>query len=521
MSYVIAFIAGIVTSLPLIFEELSPIAWLSAAPLFYYALTKKSAYRHGLAFCAGYYGLMYHWFIYLYPLDFAGFTPAAAVGVILVAIIGMTLLQSVTTALVPFILNKIKTKNSLIIILSSASLWTLAEWLQTQTWMGVPWGRLAVTQYAALPAIQSASLFGSLFVCFLMAAVNACVAVAFLSLKQNGKLHSAAFAGVAVLVLNYLFGTAVLLCGNNGSGEETVSVALIQGNVLSGEKWEDNSVEASLELYTSLTTEACSESGAEIVLWPETVITTSVRKYSYLSDSISELSMRTGAVVIVGCFDYQRKDGDWLAYNSLIAFYPDGTVSENSYNKRHPVPFGEYLPSPDFFETVLPVLTEMNIFSSDISAGDSTELLYTEYGNIGSLICFDSIYETLALDSVRDGAGILAISTNDSWYYDSSAVSQHNGHAVLRAVENGRYVIRAANTGISSIITPSGEISASLGALKRGYVTGEVEFLNTETLYTKVGNIIVPVSGAFVIFSFVFSFFERKQKPKHTVGSRG
>jgi len=425
-----------------------------------------------------------------------------------------TFLSSVMSLLAPFFLGKLKTENAFVTVICAASLWTLAEWLQTQTWMGVPWGRLAVTQYAALPAIQSASLLGSLFLCFLMAAVNACTAVAFLNLKNSGKLHTAAFAGVAILIVNYLFGTAVLLSSGAKSDGEPVSVALIQGNVLSGEKWQDHSVETSLALYTSLTAEACSESGAEIVLWPETVITTSVRRNTEIADRISELSRRTDAVIIVGCFDYENVDDETLSYNSLLAFYPDGTVSENSYHKRHPVPFGEYLPSPGFFKTFLPALAEMNVFSSDISAGDSTELLKTEYGDIGSLICFDSIYETLALDSVRDGAGLLAISTNDSWYYDSSAVRQHNGHAVLRAVENGRYVIRAANTGISSIITPNGEISASLGALKRGYVTGEVEFLNTETLYTRVGNIIVPISGAIVIFAFAFSIFERKKKPR-------
>ena len=120
-------------------------------------------------------------------------------------------------------------------------------------------------------------------------------------------------------------------------------------------------------------------------------------------------------------------------------------------------------------------------------------------GKIGGLICFDSIYETLTLDSVREGAQLLALATNDSWYQDSAAVYQHNRHAVLRAVESGRYIVRAANTGISSIIRPTGEITASLAPLKAGVVTGDVYFRSDRTVYSIVGNVIVLFCGAWLL----------------------
>ena len=103
-------------------------------------------------------------------------------------------------------------------------------------------------------------------------------------------------------------------------------------------------------------------------------------------------------------------------------------------------------------------------------------------------------------DSVLNGAEIIAISTNDSWFSDSAALSMHNSQSVLRAVENGRYVVRSANTGISSIIDPMGRVVDSLGANREGYVTAEVNLRNDLTLYTRIGNVIVWLCIASHIF---------------------
>ena len=140
------------------------------------------------------------------------------------------------------------------------------------------------------------------------------------------------------------------------------------------------------------------------------------------------------------------------------------------------------------------------MLSSSLTPGDNTHVFRTEIGTIGGLICFDSIYEALSRDSVLDGADLLILSTNDSWYKDSAAVYQHNGHAVLRAIENGRYLVRAANTGISSILSPYGDITASLEPLKTGYVVGEISMESSSTLYTILGNAIVWLSLGYLLF---------------------
>lgn len=146
----------------------------------------------------------------------------------------------------------------------------------------------------------------------------------------------------------------------------------------------------------------------------------------------------------------------------------------------------------------IPPLSQLSALDDDVTPGTRPELFDTAWGKIGSVICFDSIYESLILDSVRAGANLLCISTNDSWFEDSAAVYEHNAHAKLRAVETGRYVVRAANTGISSIITPTGKVTKCLPPLVEGYILDEVYMISENTLYTTIGNILVLAAGVYI-----------------------
>lgn len=562
MSYLIALIFGLLSSLPFIFPGLWIVAWFSSAPLFWLAAQKKAAYRHGLAFFTGFYGVLYYWFVYLYPMDYAGFDNIQSIAVIAVSWIGMTALQAPVFALVPLLYRRLRTGRAYADPFLAASLWVIFEWLQTQTWMGVPWGRLAVSQYASLPAIQASSLLGSLFVSFLIVLANGFIAVAAerkFTLKpvaaltagnrannttagNEGNADNAAAGGgnadntaadsvngvgtdgatdaamydgspkdntntafsrtnrrtpliciaiaVAIFAANLIYGAAALAAYDDG-GAEGVTAAVIQGNIASGDKWKDDSVAASLALYSQLTIDASIKYCPQIVLWPETVITAPLRSSKSVCESISQLAKATGAVILVGAFDYVYDEvtDETYRYNAIVAFYPDGKIGDMPYYKRHLVPFGEYLPMPWFFKTFIPVLAEMNLFKSDLSPGTDTNLIKTYYGKLGGLVCFDSIYGELVRSSVNDGANLLVLSTNDSWYRDSASVYQHNGHAVLRAVENGRYVVRAANTGVSTVISPTGEILTMLGPLTKGFAAAEVKMLSTRTLYSYVGDL--------------------------------
>jgi len=220
------------------------------------------------------------------------------------------------------------------------------------------------------------------------------------------------------------------------------------------------------------------------------------------------LSDETECEIIVTSFE---SDGKRL-YNTARLLSPDGTVGDTVYKKRHLVPFGEYTPLEDLIKTVFPPLAQMSAIEVPLSPGEGTEIIETENGKVGCLICFDSIYENLCIESVRDGAALICISTNDSWFSGSTALRQHNAQAQLRAVESSRYVVRSANTGISSVIDPDGRILDSVGDSTEGYATADVAFIESRTLYSLTGNLFVGLSFAYSCFVAVFSIIENKKR---------
>jgi len=226
-------------------------------------------------------------------------------------------------------------------------------------------------------------------------------------------------------------------------------------------------------------------------VWPETAIPYEISQSDYLISYISDLAKRAHATILVGAF-YENDDG--VLENVIYQVKPDGEISDTRYSKQHLVPFGEYVPMRELIMAVIPPLADVGMLSDDLGEGTSSSVHETDIGKVGSLICFDSIYEPLARQSAEDGAELLCISTNDSWFGSGSAVYEHNRHSVLRAVETGRYVVRSANTGISSIISPTGEVLDYLEPLERGNVTADIQMIEETTLYDKVGNIIVLFS---------------------------
>ncbi len=531
MSYLICYISGLLTAIPMLFDRLWLLSWISMAPFFCILMKDTPKYRHGLMFSLGYYGVLYYWFTELYPMDFAGFTPSQGLAIVIICWVGLALLQSLGTAFIGWLFRLTKVRKRWLWPLMLASCWTLLEYAQTLTWAGVPFFRLALSQCGERCMIQGASLLGSLFIGFIIAFSNACLSLGYIheceKAKEKGgalfrfRPNVAAAVGISVIAINYICGFFTLL-NYDYSGTEIIAAA-IQGNISSTEKWKSGSVYDTCTLYCDLTREAChGEKICDIVLWPETAINVNIETNPVLSRQISDTAVECGCYIGVGTFSKELNDGGELEeYNALYLFCPDGSISDEHYFKRRLVPFGEFIPMASVIEKVLPLLAGMNLKSNDLTPGEGTNLISCEYGRLGGLICFDSIYETLALDSVRDGAELILLSTNDSWYGSSAAVYQHNRHAILRAVETGRYVVRSANTGISSIITPTGAVKNSLAPEVSGYVVDDVCLRNTVTVYSRVGNVIVIFSGILLCVGVTVRFSENRGDPSGRKKKRG
>ncbi len=509
--------------LTVIFPQLGMIQWIALIPAMAVILTRLTDTKigffrmYGMGFCffALYFSIAWHWFLWMYPLDYAGLSNLASAAVVTLGSLGMGAFQAATAALLFPLFgfscrSKYLSRTPILHPFLFAALWVILEWFQAHSgWSGVPWGRLALGQANEVLMLQSASLFGSYFITFLLVAVNGLLTYAILF---ESRRTLATIMAVSLVMSNFLFGLIYALIPTQS--DKTVMVASIQGNLASGEEWGAvGSVDRALDVYGELTREAAAE-GAEIVLWPETAIASNLR---YVEDELREMATTYHVTILTGVFTNAPDDaGD---YNSVVAILPDGSISESKYHKINLVPFGEFVPLRDLISTVAPFLTEINTLSDDFSFGEEAVVIPLEEANIGSLICFDSIYEDNARDSVKNGAELLAIPTNDSWFKDSRGVWMHSAQAQLRAIETGRYVFRAANTGVSSVITDKGEVTDYLGTFETGYVLAEVKPLQHTTLYTMIGNSFVYLCMAFAAGCVLFPageilFFKARKHKK-------
>ena len=516
----IALIAsGILTSLPLIFPSVGFIQWLSIIPAALVLIASgenkgikyKKTYGRGLIYFWSYYALSLHWFAYMYPMDFAGLSNAASIGVILIAIFGLSFLQAFFSAFIfPLyafcVRSEAVRKRNIIKPFIAAALFVLAEWFQTRGWWGVPWARLPIGQSGFILMLRSASLFGSYFISFVIVAVNFCIAFAIV--KRNICKMLVALA-VAVFVLNLALGSVVTLFYKEEGNEITVAAA--QGNISSSDKWSLSTVDDIKLVYRRLT-EGAAMNGADVVVWPETALPYDVMGSESLTEYLSDLARDNDVTILVSAFTEDGESGGLR--NSMIEVRPDGSYGASVYSKQRLVPFGEYVPMRSLVTVLFPPLADVNMLESDLIPGDECTVIDTDIGAIGCGICFDSIYEEYMLGSVRGGAQVIAISTNDSWFGDSAALNMHNTQARIRAIETGRYVVRSANTGMSSVIDPMGNVKEELGADMRGYVLSNVTLRESRTLYSCIGNLFVIVCAAF-IFSALLADVYYKLKIKN------
>lgn len=460
------------------------------------------ACRCGFLFFMSEYLVNYHWFFSFYPLDFTGMSRASAAVVVAVAWLGLSFLASIAGGAV-FLLFVLAARGRaakdapVLLPFIGGALFALFEWVETIGWMGVPWGRAAMGQLAFKSAVtvQSASLFGSYFVTFLIVSVSFLAARAMLSEKRGAVLQS--LAALALIFANIAAG-ALILAVPDKNEDKTISVAAIQGNVSSRDKFMISSAET-VDIYQKLIRNA-AESGAKLIVCPESAFPWNLLTDEKSLDIFRAIAREYDVSIVLGCLDGFGNGQK----NVLALMNPDGSISDREYAKRHPVPFGEYMPWRGFLSAVIPPLAEISMLEYDIVAGTGTEIMTLSDGTrIGGLICFDSIYEELSLKSARDGADMLVLGTNDSWFTDSAAVFMHNEQARLRAIETGLPVVRAANTGISSLIDHHGRVDGTLPPLVDGVLCGTLS-VGSASFYSRTGNLFVYllISAYFAMLAY-------------------
>lgn len=523
-SLLLSLALGVLAALPLLFSKLSLLSFLVYIPFFIrlFRLTDvkiKTYYLHGLFFFQGYLMAAFSFFIAMYPLEFAGLGIPAAVSVILAATVLLPLFQGCFLALSCLIFGLFKkwglTSAPITSSLTAAALISLSFFFQNFTWAGVPWASPAVSLAYSPVLIGSASLLGSGFLTFLLLFVNALLAegfIAFRACKDKAALLSLALA-LGLFCTNLFYG--LIAVGQMPKEEgETITVALIQSYA---PVKDGVSIADELETGEALAAQAADMADVDVMIWPESIIPHALERDKSNQTFFSLVARETGAIQLIGSFSEQVDEGNIVHfYNSIFAFYPDGSMSEEKYNKRRPVPFGEYLPMAKLFGTVIPALTEINMLSRDTQAGEGANLFHLPFGNVGGLLCFDSIYPALSRESVLEGAALLVLPTNDSWFDGSAAKDIHFAHAVLRAVENRRTVVRVGDTGLSGVILPNGEVKDVLPRDEAAVAISTVTLYEDISVYTRIGDAAEAVLLAYLIlYPTIALCIKHKKKGDH------
>lgn len=507
--YLASALSGVLLALAYRFTFLWWVCLVALIPLFSVLFTKELTYKGIIkllfCFCFFYYCPALLWLFEIAVVIQSSVGVTASYIIMALAIIAISLIMGVIYSL-PMLLFKRLRRNNAWDIPLLALLFASGEMLTGLLGaLSFPWGRIANIAVASLPFAQIASVGGGLLVGFIVTVINGTVTRALLLLNKD-KLRAALALAVACLILggNLLFGGISILVKPT-SGD--VNVLLVQGNFPNNEKWTASTV-TMLNKYLELSRNAITED-TDLVFWPETAIPLDVTRYENITHGIRELAMEKQVTIAVGYIE-ETKHGN---YNAMRLYYPDGEVSNDFYAKQLLVPMGEFTPFKELFGTIFP--SELgNLAARNLTHGDKTVIFPTEHGNLNGMICYESILPALQLDATRKGSGLICMITNDSWFGTSNALDQHLAQAQLRAIENGRFLARSGNSGITAIITPAGTVTGSIPTYQSGTLDGSVSFIYSQTLYALIGDIPFAVMLATCIILFIMDIIKQKMGKK-------
>jgi apolipoprotein N-acyltransferase len=354
-------------------------------------------------------------------------------------------------------------------------LWTGFEWLRGWLFTGFPWVSLGYSQARWLPIAQTASLVGVFGLSTLIVAVN----VALFTLLQRGRRAPAAWLVLAGTVALGVWGTWRL--GRAPESTASIRVGIVQGNVPQDQKWSRDLAREIFSRYLRLSREAAAR-GARLIVWPESSTPFFFEESPADGEAVRDLARSTGAWVLFGSDQIERGPAPRY-YNAAFLLDPSGRTA-GVYRKQHLVPFGEYVPLKSLLFFVAPLVEAV----ADFSPGADSALLNVDGHLVSTAICYEVVFTDLTGAAVDEGSQLLTTITNDAWYGTSSAPWQHFEQASMRAIEHGRYLVRAANTGISGIIDARGRVVAEQGLFETGVLVAEVHFIEERTLYSKIGD---------------------------------
>ena len=353
------------------------------------------------------------------------------------------------------------------VLLVMPAAWVLAEWVRGWMFTGFPWLVFGYAQTPPSPLAGYAPLFGVYGVSLAVAASAGLLL--FLMLRRRR-------AALAALLAIWLAGAQLQHVEWTQPQGEPLKVALLQGNIPQEEKFSQEMLVATLETYRRL----AQGSDARFIVMPETALPLLRHNVpTHYQELLSEHVRQNGGDILIGAFE--KKEGRY--YNSV---YTLGSAPSQHYRKDHLVPFGEFIPLRGVFGWLINEV--LDIPMGDLARGGAHQPPMAVAGQqVAVNICYEDAFGEEIIRALPQ-ATLLVNVTNDAWYGESHAADQHNQMAQMRALEAGRMMLRATNTGVTSVIGVDGSILDALPQHAEGVLTAEVHGFAGSTPYARWGN---------------------------------
>lgn len=378
-------------------------------------------------------------------------------------------------------------------------LWAAAAWIAGEAlrgrfpFGGFPWGGIAYSQPDG-PLLPSASLVGASGLAFLTALAGFALAgVARLGWIHRRGLRPMLLLGPILLVaLPFGLGAAGLTTEQSGTGAPTKTVAIVQGNVPQPGLEFNARRRAVTDLHALQTHRLAEDVRAgrtpkpDMVIWPENA--SDIDPYVNPDDAavITSAVQDIGVPVLVGAVVGSGTPGE--NYNMGIVWDPvtgpAAKLSDQTYSKMHPVPFGEYMPYRSFFRLFS---DKVDLQQGEFLPGNRPGNLNLAGTKIGDVICFEVVYDDIVRDVVNGGAQVLVVQTNNATFGYTNETYQQQAMSRVRAVEHGREVLISSTSGVSAVIAPDGRVESKIGLFTAGYLTPTVPLISAITPGTRIG----------------------------------
>jgi len=490
---IIASLLGAITVLGFAPFYIFPIPIITVACLLYFWRKSTSPIQAaflGFFFGMGMFGVGVTW-IYISLHEFGALPMPIAILLLLI----LCAYLSLYITMIGWLVKKFSPEKPLVWVLFVASIWTLSEWLRGAIpFFGFPWLAMGYSQAPFSPIVGYAAVTGVYGVSLMLI-----LSASFVSLFFERKLR--AWRNVLFLSIIWVTGFSLQLISWTEPKGGPISVSLLQGNISQEMKWNPDHVAYTMDTYTRLVL----NSDSRLIVTPEISLPLTRDKISekYLT-KISTHAKENNGDVLIGMVETENGSGKY--YNSMFSF---GISPKQIYRKFHLLPFGEFIPFQPIFGWII---DSLRIPLTDFSRGELNQKPMRLAGqSVAVNICYEDVFGEELIYQLPQ-ASLLVNVSNDAWFGRSIGPHQHLQISQMRALETGRYMLRATNTGVSAIINERGVVLRQAEIFKKTALNGLVQGYTGTTPFVYFGNSLILGLVCFSLFICLIQIFFRIRK---------